>query len=125
MQNGWPAPGKKTSMQHEEIGVASTGVIGRYLDKAWLSGHFDEVYDSLSGSKRQLLPAPRNMTTDTTMKEVAIQLDNGVRIAGIARLGNDRTKHGNHASFPIYRCGFIKGKHLIPALKKPLIKVST
>lgn len=77
---------EKLHCSNEEIGVASTGVIGRYLDKAWLSGHFDEVYDGLSGSKEASSACARAiMTTDTTMKEAAIELDNGVRIAGIAK----------------------------------------
>lgn len=77
---------KKLHCSSEEIGVASTGVIGRYLDKAWLSGHFDEVFNSLSGSKEAAAACARAiMTTDTTMKEVAVELDNGVRIAGISK----------------------------------------
>lgn len=77
---------EKLNCRPEEIGVASTGVIGRYLDKTWLSGHFDEVYDSLSSSKEASSACARAiMTTDTTMKEVAIELGNGVRIAGIAK----------------------------------------
>ncbi|MBU3965792.1 MAG: bifunctional ornithine acetyltransferase/N-acetylglutamate synthase [Euryarchaeota archaeon] len=77
---------EKLKCSPEEIGVASTGVIGRYLDKAWLSGHFDEVYDSISGSKEASSASARAiMTTDTTIKEVAVELDNGVRIAGISK----------------------------------------
>lgn len=77
---------EKLNCRTDEIGVASTGVIGRYLDKTWLSGHFDEVYDSLSSSKEASSACARAiMTTDTTMKEVAIELGNGVRIAGIAK----------------------------------------
>lgn len=77
---------EKLNCRPEEIGVASTGVIGRFLDKAWLSGHFDEVFDSLSSSKEASSSCARAiMTTDTSMKEVAIELDNGVRIAGIAK----------------------------------------
>jgi glutamate N-acetyltransferase/amino-acid N-acetyltransferase len=77
---------KKLQCSPEEIGVASTGVIGRYLDKAWLSGHFDEVYDSISASKEASFSSARAiMTTDTAVKEVAIELDNGVHIAGIAK----------------------------------------
>lgn len=76
----------KLKCSPEEIGVASTGVIGRYLDKAWLAGHLDDVYDSLSDSKEASSACVRAiMTTDTTMKEVAVELDNGVRIAGIAK----------------------------------------
>ncbi|MDD1745490.1 MAG: bifunctional ornithine acetyltransferase/N-acetylglutamate synthase, partial [Candidatus Methanoperedens sp.] len=42
---------KKLKCSPEEIGVASTGVIGRYLDKTWIAGHLDEVYDHISSSK--------------------------------------------------------------------------
>jgi glutamate N-acetyltransferase / amino-acid N-acetyltransferase len=76
----------KLKCNSEEIGVASTGVIGRYLDKAWIAGHLDEVYDSLSNSKEASSACARAiMTTDTTMKEIAVELDNGVHIAGIAK----------------------------------------
>ncbi len=70
----------------EEIGVASTGVIGRYLDRGWLEGHIDEVYGALSDSKDASAACARAiMTTDTMMKEIAVELDNGVHIAGIAK----------------------------------------
>lgn len=77
---------KKLKCAPEEIGVASTGVIGRYLDKTWLAGHLDEVYDHISSSKEASSACARAiMTTDTSMKEFAVELDNGVRIAGIAK----------------------------------------
>ncbi len=77
---------KKLKCSPEEIGVASTGVIGRYLDKTWLAGHLDEVYDHILSSKEASSACVRAiMTTDTLMKEVAVELDNGVRIAGIAK----------------------------------------
>ncbi len=77
---------KKLKCSPEEIGVASTGVIGRYLDKTWLAGHLDEVYDHISSSKEASSACARAiMTTDTSMKEFAVELDNGVRIAGIAK----------------------------------------
>ena len=37
----------KLNCSPDEIGVASTGVIGRYLDRMWLAGHLDEVYDHI------------------------------------------------------------------------------
>lgn len=77
---------KKLKCAPSEIGVASTGVIGRYLDKAWIEGHLDEVLNGLSNTKEASKACARAiMTTDTFMKEVAIELDNGVRIAGIAK----------------------------------------
>jgi glutamate N-acetyltransferase/amino-acid N-acetyltransferase len=77
---------KKLKCRPDEIGVASTGVIGRYLDKAWIEKHLDEVYSNLSGTAEASKAAARAiMTTDKAMKEVAIELDNGVRIGGIAK----------------------------------------
>lgn len=77
---------KKLKCSSEEIGVASTGVIGRYLDKTWLAGHLDEVYDHISSSKEASSACARAiMTTDTSLKEFAVELDNGVHIAGIAK----------------------------------------
>ncbi len=69
-----------------DIGVASTGVIGRNLDRTWIGGHLDEVFDQLSDSEGSARAAARAiMTTDLSMKEIAIELDNGVHIAGIAK----------------------------------------
>ncbi|MBU4490867.1 MAG: bifunctional ornithine acetyltransferase/N-acetylglutamate synthase [Euryarchaeota archaeon] len=70
----------------DEIGVASTGVIGRYLDKTWIGEHLDEVLNGVSNSKEAgKACAKAIMTTDTFMKEAAVELDNGVRIGGIAK----------------------------------------
>jgi glutamate N-acetyltransferase/amino-acid N-acetyltransferase len=77
---------KKLKCAPCEIGVASTGVIGRYLDKAWIEGHLDEVLNGLSSTEEAGKACARAiMTTDTFMKEVAIELDNGVRMGGIAK----------------------------------------
>lgn len=77
---------KKLKCKPFEIGVASTGVIGRNLDRTWIGGHLDEVFDQLSDTEESAKAAAKAiMTTDTTMKEIAIELDNGVRIGGIAK----------------------------------------
>ncbi len=77
---------EKLKCGRDEIGVASTGVIGRYLDKIWIESHVDDVLKGLSNSKEASKACARAiMTTDTFMKEVAVELDNGVRIAGIAK----------------------------------------
>ncbi len=77
---------KKLNCAPDEIGVASTGVIGRYLDKTWIEGHLDEVYDNISNTEEAGKATVRAiMTTDTTLKEVAVELDNGIRIGGIAK----------------------------------------
>ncbi len=77
---------KTLNCRSDEIGVASTGVIGRFLDKTWISGHLEEVFDGLSNTKEAGIACARAiMTTDTALKEVAVELDNGVRIGGIAK----------------------------------------
>ncbi len=77
---------EKLKCGHDEIGVASTGVIGRYLDKNWIEEHLDEVLSGIYNSKEASKACARAiMTTDTFMKEVAVELDNGVRIGGIAK----------------------------------------
>ena len=77
---------KKLDCSPEEVGVASTGVIGRYLDKIWIKGHLDEVFVNLSNAEDAGKACARAiMTTDTAMKDIAIELENGVRIAGIAK----------------------------------------
>ena len=77
---------EKLNCTQNEIGVASTGVIGRYLEKTWIEEHLDEVLNGLSDSKEASKSCARAiMTTDTFMKEAAVELDNGVRIGGIAK----------------------------------------
>jgi glutamate N-acetyltransferase/amino-acid N-acetyltransferase len=77
---------KKLKCSHDEIGVASTGVIGRNLDRTWIEEHIDGVFDNLSNTEEAGKAAARAiMTTDTSMKEIAIQLDNGVHFGGIAK----------------------------------------
>jgi len=77
---------KKLKCKPFEIGVASTGVIGRNLDRTWIGGHLDEVFDQLSDTEGSAKAAAKAiMTTDTTIKEIAIELDNGVRIGGITK----------------------------------------
>ena len=77
---------KKLKCKPFEIGVASTGVIGRNLDRTWIGGHLDEVFDQLSDTEGSAKAAAKAiMTTDTTVKEIAIEIENGVRIGGIAK----------------------------------------
>lgn len=113
----------KLKCRPEEIGVASTGVIGRYLDRTWLAGHLDEVYDSLSDSKEASSACARAiMTTDTTMKEVAIELGNGVRIAGIAKgSGMIEPNMGTMLAF-LFTDAALSGKTLDSCLKKAVDK---
>ncbi len=68
------------------IGVASTGVIGRPLNMAWIRGHFDEVYGKLCDTPECSLAANKAiMTTDLVPKSYAVELDDGVRIGAIAK----------------------------------------
>jgi glutamate N-acetyltransferase/amino-acid N-acetyltransferase len=61
-------------------------VIGRLLDRIWIEGHLDEVFDQLSDTEEAAKAAAKAiMTTDLAIKEIAIELDNGVRIGGISK----------------------------------------
>jgi glutamate N-acetyltransferase/amino-acid N-acetyltransferase len=76
----------KLDVSEELIGVASTGVVGRKLDTGWISAHIDEVLGSLGEDGDASMSAARSiMTTDTVPKEIAIEMDCGIRIAGIAK----------------------------------------
>lgn len=77
---------KKFKIKPFEVGVASTGVIGRNLDRKLIESHLDEVADRMSDSEESAGAAARAiMTTDLAVKEIAVELDNGVRIGGIAK----------------------------------------
>ena len=69
----------------ENIGVASTGVIGRYLDLDLMSEMFQEMKPLLRNDLQASQEAARSiMTTDTVLKEVAVE-HRGIRVAGIAK----------------------------------------
>ncbi len=110
---------KKLKCRPDEIGVASTGVIGRYLDKTWIEGHLDEVFDSISNTKEAAKASARAiMTTDKKMKEVAVELDSGVRIAGIAKgSGMIEPNMGTMLAF-LYTDALLSRKNLDICLKK-------
>jgi len=68
-----------------KIGVASTGVIGRYLDLGQIEGLFSEASASLRSDGAASLDAERAiMTTDTRPKEIAVE-HGGLRVAGIVK----------------------------------------
>ena len=76
----------KLGVAEELIGVASTGVVGRKLDTGWISAHIDNVLNSMGEDADASMSAARAiMTTDTVPKEIAIEMDCGIRIAGIAK----------------------------------------
>lgn len=67
------------------IGVASTGVIGRPLDMEIIEGLFHEAKSRLRSSPDASQEAARAiMTTDTRLKEIALEHE-GVRVAGIVK----------------------------------------
>lgn len=69
----------------EKIGVASTGVIGRYLDRDTLAELFSEAKAHLRSDPGASTEAARAiMTTDTRVKEIAIE-HSGFRVAGITK----------------------------------------
>ncbi len=68
-----------------KIAVASTGVIGRYMDMAMISRLFQEAKAHLRSAADASAEAARAiMTTDTRVKEIAVE-HNGVRVAGIVK----------------------------------------
>lgn len=68
-----------------KIAVASTGVIGRYLDMELIASLFDEAKSKLrSDSDASQEAAMAIMTTDTRVKEIAVEHE-GVRVAGIVK----------------------------------------
>jgi glutamate N-acetyltransferase/amino-acid N-acetyltransferase len=67
------------------IAVASTGVIGRYLDMPLVSRLFDQAKERLRSSGEASQEAARAiMTTDTAVKEIAVE-HQGLRVAGIVK----------------------------------------
>jgi glutamate N-acetyltransferase/amino-acid N-acetyltransferase len=68
-----------------QIAVASTGVIGRYLDMPLLSRLFEKAKERLRSSAEASQEAARAiMTTDTRIKEIAVE-HGGFRVAGIVK----------------------------------------
>lgn len=114
---------EKLRCSFDEIAVASTGVIGRYLDKAWIEGHVDEVSNGLSNSEEASEACARAiMTTDTFLKEVAVELDNGVRIGGIAKgSGMIAPNMGTMLAF-LYTDAFLSKEALNTCLKEAVDK---
>jgi glutamate N-acetyltransferase/amino-acid N-acetyltransferase len=67
------------------IAVASTGVIGRYLDMPLVSRLFEQARERLTSSGEASQEAARAiMTTDTKVKEIAVE-HGGFRLAGIVK----------------------------------------
>jgi glutamate N-acetyltransferase/amino-acid N-acetyltransferase len=69
----------------DKIAVASTGVIGRYMDMALISRLFQEAASGLRITPDASVEAAKAiMTTDTRVKEIAVEHD-GVKVAGIVK----------------------------------------
>lgn len=68
-----------------KIAVASTGVIGRYMDMALVSRLFEDAGSKLRAAPEASEEAARAiMTTDTRVKEIAVEHE-GLRVAGIVK----------------------------------------
>jgi glutamate N-acetyltransferase/amino-acid N-acetyltransferase len=69
----------------KKIAVASTGVIGRYMDMELVAKLFEDAKAKLRDDKGASAEAARAiMTTDTRVKEIAVE-HKGVRVAGIVK----------------------------------------
>jgi len=69
----------------KKIGVASTGVIGRYMDLPLISRLFEQAKARLRSNGEASTEAERAiMTTDTRVKEIAVEHE-GLRVAGIVK----------------------------------------
>jgi glutamate N-acetyltransferase/amino-acid N-acetyltransferase len=72
-------------VDRRHIAVASTGVIGRYLDMPLISRLFEQAKERLTSSPQASQEAARAiMTTDTKVKEIAVE-HQGFRVAGIVK----------------------------------------
>jgi glutamate N-acetyltransferase/amino-acid N-acetyltransferase len=69
----------------KKIGVASTGVIGRYIDLPLITQLFEQAKEKLRSDGEASAQAERAiMTTDTRVKEIAVEHE-GLRVAGIVK----------------------------------------
>jgi glutamate N-acetyltransferase / amino-acid N-acetyltransferase len=71
--------------EEKKIGVASTGVIGRYMDLPLITQLFEQAKVRLRSDGKASTEAERAiMTTDTRVKEIAVEHE-GLRVAGIVK----------------------------------------
>lgn len=73
---------EELGLEEKNIAVASTGLIGKYLDTTLIKGQIDKISGTLG--KNSLDAAKAIMTTDTQPKQLCIEFD-GFKIAGIAK----------------------------------------
>jgi glutamate N-acetyltransferase / amino-acid N-acetyltransferase len=77
---------EKLDFDADAVAVASTGVIGRRLDVSHIRECLPDVLAGLDSSPECSQAAAKAiMTTDTILKESAVELDCGVRIGAIAK----------------------------------------
>jgi glutamate N-acetyltransferase / amino-acid N-acetyltransferase len=77
---------EKLDLDADVVAVASTGVIGRRLDVSHIRECLPDVLAGLGSSPECSQAAAKAiMTTDTILKESAVELDCGVRIGAIAK----------------------------------------
>jgi glutamate N-acetyltransferase/amino-acid N-acetyltransferase len=73
-------------LDERTVAVASTGVIGNRLDLDIIRSQVGEVTAGLTDSSEGSTAAARAiMTTDTCVKEAAVELPDGTRIGGVAK----------------------------------------
>ncbi|HWR24637.1 MAG TPA: bifunctional ornithine acetyltransferase/N-acetylglutamate synthase [Methanosarcina sp.] len=114
---------EKFNLNADTVAVASTGVIGRRLDVSRVRDHLPEVLDGLGSSPEHSQRAARAiMTTDTTLKEAAIEMDCGIRIGAIAKgSGMIEPNMGTMLCF-VYTDAKVPADVLDAALKKAVDK---
>jgi glutamate N-acetyltransferase/amino-acid N-acetyltransferase len=114
---------KHTGISQELIAVASTGIIGKRMDINSISKHAEEVLKNISNeTDASTAAANAIMTTDTTQKELAIELESGVRIGGIAKgSGMIEPNMGTMLAF-IYTDADIGGQSLDTFLREAVNK---
>jgi glutamate N-acetyltransferase/amino-acid N-acetyltransferase len=114
---------EKFNLNADTVAVASTGVIGRRLDVSMIRDHLPEVLDGLGSSPECSQKAAKAiMTTDTSLKEAAIEMDCGIRIGAIAKgSGMIEPNMGTMLCF-VYTDAKVPADVLDAALKKAVDK---
>ena len=104
-------------ISEKETGVASTGVIGRYLDLDLIRRQSTDVAGNLAHSAdAEMAAAAAIMTTDTVQKHALVQRE-GFTVAGICKgSGMIAPNMGTMLSF-VYTDAEISAEHLHDALK--------
>jgi glutamate N-acetyltransferase/amino-acid N-acetyltransferase len=107
----------RLGIDEELVGVGSTGVVGRKLNTEWIDSNLPAALDSLGEDAEASMRAARAiMTTDTVPKEIAIELESGIRIGGIAKgSGMIEPNMGTMLSF-VYTDAQVPSKALQSAL---------